>query len=197
MPSLVFVDTETTHLDPTVGEVYEIALTKTTDDAAREESRDLWIEPLQLHRASSSALQIGRFYERRDDIQNREGSIVSDEGLRVEAAMGIARFTEGCHLVGAKPDFDAGFIAAFLRRNGACPAWHHRLIDVESLAIGILVGEDTTWGRPQSLSDICEELDIPRDGHAARGDCDAVRAVFFKLMGIAEARLSGLRVKHG
>lgn len=189
-PALVFVDTETTHLDPEQGEVYEIALTKTTDDGAREEEKDFWIEPLRLQQASSSALQVGRFYERHpkpDSSERRAPLAVAEEG-RHEVAVEIATFTEGCHLVGAKPDFDAAFITAFLRANGACPAWHHRLIDVESLAIGLIVRDAETWGRPQSLSDICKALDIKREGHEARGDCDAVRAVYFKLMEIADQR---------
>ena len=94
----------------------------------------------------------------------------------------------------AKPDFDAGFLTAFLRDNGAAPAWHHRLIDVESLAIGLIGWDAGTWGRPQSLSDICKALDIPREGHTARGDCDAMREAYFQLMGMVEARTEEIKV---
>lgn len=185
MPPVVFADCETTGLDPGQHEMYELALDKADDSGEVYDQKDFWIDPLQLQLATPGALQIGKFYER-SAAGHEHGSRIVGEEMRWEAAMEIARFTEGCHLVGAKPDFDAGFMAAFLRQNGACPAWHHRLIDVESLAIGLIVGEAETWGRPQSLSNICEALDITRDGHTARGDCEALRAAYYKLMEISE-----------
>jgi DNA polymerase III alpha subunit (gram-positive type) len=187
MPPLCFVDTETTGLSPQVHEMYEVSLQRADDDGTMQEEKYFWIEPMQLQHASSGALHIGRFYERRDQ-DHVTGSRIVGEEMRYETAMEIGRFTEGCHLVGAKPDFDAGFLTAFLRNNGAAPAWHHRLIDVEALAIGLLVLEGDDWGRPQSLSWICEELEIPRLDHNARDDCESVRRAYFKLMEIAEER---------
>jgi DNA polymerase III epsilon subunit-like protein len=192
MRPLVFVDTETTGLDPRRHEVYEISMTKVTSvdyEPEDAESRDYWIEPRQLQHAESGALQVGRFYERRDKLDERvTGNLVNSEELRVLTAMEIARFTEGCHLVGAQVHFDAGFLNAFLRQNGACPAWHHRLIDVESLAMAVLVGEDESWSRPQSLSEICEAFGIPRESHDAKTDCEAAHEAFFTLMRLAERR---------
>lgn len=192
-PPLVFVDCETTGLDPGRHEVYEVALTKTTDLGEIRGDMSYWIEPMRMHVAEPGALQVGRFFERMpisdsDAVKRYKGGRVEPD-RRYEAALAIAMFTEGCHLVGARPEFDAGFLAAFLRENGAAPAWHHRLIDVESLAIGLILREDTTWGRPQSLSDICKALEIPRpDAHTARADCEQVRVAYFKLMEMAENR---------
>lgn len=195
MRPFAFVDCESTGLNPKRHEVYEVAITKVTFDPDTknrvESDKDFWIEPLQLQFANPTALQVGKFYERRA-AGHQHGSKVVGERMRYEAAIEIAHITEGCHLVGAKPDFDAGFLNAFLRDNGAAPAWHHRLIDVESLAIGLIPPKSEGWGQPQSLSDICSVLGIKREDHTARGDCNAAREVFFKLMSVSEQGYSGI-----
>lgn len=189
---LVFVDCETTGLDPARHEVYEVALIRCDDDGHTKNDRYFWLEPSQLHLADARALQVGRYYQRRDDIYStRDERRFLSEQDRYTAAIEIASFTEGCHLIGANPSFDAGFITAFLRRNGAAPAWHHRLIDIESLAIGLIVeiAAAGSIGRPRSLSDICEALDILRpDAHTARADCVQTKTAYFKLMEMAEQR---------
>lgn len=182
-PALVFVDTETTGLDPARHEVYEIALEKTNDSGDLITGHHIWIAPRQLQNAEPGALQVGRFYERFPE----RGWVSTDEE-RFASAREIAAFTEGCYLVGANPAFDAGFLNAFLRESGVCPAWHHRLIDIESLAVGLCIGEDDAWRRPQSLSEICRVLNVKREGHEARGDCEALRLAYFKLIATAEER---------
>lgn len=192
-PPLVFADCETTGLDSVRHEIYEVALTKTDDTGAILGDLSYWIEPVRMHVADAGALRIGRYYERmpisgsESNVRYTGGRVRPD--TRYSAALSIGMFTEGCHIVGARPEFDAGFIAAFLREQNLAPAWHHRLIDVESLAIGLVVGEDETWGRPQSLSNICEALGISRPGaHTARADCQQMRTAYFMLMEMAEQR---------
>lgn len=169
---LVVVDVETTGLEPERHDVYEVALQKITDEGDLDSELYYWIEPESLVTASPAALQIGRIYERQQDMEKR-----------CAAAIEIARFTTGAHLIGANPGFDAIFLRKFLLEWRVMPAWHYQMIDIESMAIcGIPPGL-----RPCGLSDICAALGIEQeddDKHTAKGDCDRTRKAFATLKGL-------------
>jgi hypothetical protein len=128
--NVIFVDTETTGLDPERHELWDIALIEA--DGTEHE----WhLRPLDIAAADPGALRVGRFYERTGlpgwDWSNLRRDI---------AARQIASLTANKHLVGAVPWFDAAFLARFLRDNDAQEAWHYHMIDVETLAVGYLAG---------------------------------------------------------
>lgn len=183
MPDLVFVDTETTGLDPAVHEMYEVSLTKT--DLAGEIKGHVyhWIVPQRLHLASPQALTLGHYYERKK-TEPCEGRVKGT--IRREVAEEIAVFTQGVHLVGCKPSFDADFITAFLKEEEHVPVWHHRMIDLESMAIGI--EPDVAQGTPMGLTELCEcfKVAIPDElRHTAKGDQEACRNLYFRMLELA------------
>lgn len=162
-PDIVYVDIETTGLDPERHQPWEIALV--TDRWA-----ECWQVPVDLAVAEPGALRISGFYDRSHQVHRHE-QLASP--LRVAEA--VAAATAGKYLAGAVPSFDATFLDRFLRRHGHGPAWRHRLICVESVAAGAL-REDL----PVGLSDSAAALGINVDGydlHHALGDAQLARDV--------------------
>lgn len=153
MSHLVFIDTETTSLDDTRGEIWEIAAILRRPGQA--DAEHLWQIRPDLNTADPMSLRIGRYYERRVlDLQapGTAVELVSPMLARVKdspptftsAAVVAYKLTElldGAHVVGAVPDFDARFLKRFLARHGECWTAHYHLIDVEALAVGWLHGK--------------------------------------------------------
>jgi DNA polymerase III epsilon subunit-like protein len=131
---LVFVDLETTGLDPRHHEPWEIALI--AEDVLPDGSRhvaesDVFLpRPRRLGNADSKALEIGRYYDRKPWLlpEVLEPSLV---------AHWIAEtITPGSFLAGCTVHFDAAFLNVFLRENGQCPMWNYHLIDCTTYAAG-------------------------------------------------------------
>lgn len=170
--TLLFLDTETTGLDPDRHEIWEVAGIKREPDGSTSER--VWQLPVDLAHADAQALAISRWYERRwpwpeydsrgagwtqeqaDDTARRREQAVAAEGPWVveradmaDWAALFAEWSDGCHLVGAVVSFDAERLHRLLRRHHACPTWHYHLVDVEALAAGWLAaGHDWTEGGP-------------------------------------------------
>lgn len=164
---VVYVDTETTGLDPDRHEVWDIALIR--GDTGEEIE---WHVAPDLSVADPNALRLTGYYDR---INHRDWTWNSPEF----PAQSIARITAGKHIVGAVPSFDAIFLDRFLRRHGLAPAWHYHLIDVEALAAGYL-GMRPPW----DSDEIAERLGIKNlDGkHTAIGDARWAREVYEKVL---------------
>lgn len=161
--SLVFLDVETTGLDPRVHEVWEVAY---AINDAPVETRYL---PHSLRTADPYALQLNSYRKRTPLVTRSDFGVMADVALR-EVLTGVT-------IVGANPAFDAAFLSARWR----CAPWHHRLIDVEAMALTVL-GHD----RPKGLSTLAADLrdhgyDIPKPDHTAAADVAATRAVYFAL----------------
>lgn len=154
--TLVYLDTETSGLDPVDHEMWEIAWA-VEDGPIHTMHKPL----LRLHRADQDALAINGYFERQDpkkypwkthDLRNT---------------------LDGATIVGANPAFDTAFLREYL--DG--PVWHHRLIDVEAMAYALLRTD-----RPEGLNKIAGRLlalgyTIPDPNHTAAGDVACVRAV--------------------
>ena len=179
MTPLCFVDCETTSLAPD-RRVWEVALIRRDDEGQRHIV--MQVDDVDLSDADPESLAIGRFYERHHSY----GTIKSAAPRYFEAdvARHVERWTRSAHLVGAVPSFDAHSLAEMLRDHSLAPAWHHRLICVESLAAGAL-------GRYiGGLTRCAEALGVPVDPqqqHTAMGDARTAMAIWDAVMPGVEA----------
>jgi len=153
----VFIDTETTGLDPDKHSIWEVALI--TPDGAEH----VWQFPVDEMAADPFALNIGRYWERRwpHDITEVSASDAvyeahtpksrrknfPDQGRALPHLGGFAGemwcrhfrdLTAGCHLAGAVVSFDEERLRRLLHSHGVLHRWHYHLIDVEALAAGWL-----------------------------------------------------------
>ncbi len=166
--SLAYHDTETTGLDPARHEVWEIAW------AVDEGPIQSCVIPHSIKTADPEALELNGYWTR--GFESAPGVESADVTLREILA--------GATIVGSNPAFDTAFLRA---RWGAAP-WHHRMIAVESVALGVLGHE-----RPKGLAAVAAELrshghDIPEPDHTAAADVETLRATYRALRTIVEAR---------
>lgn len=152
---LVFLDLETTGLDPETHEVWEAAWA--VDDGPIQTVQ----LPHSLATADPGALAVNRYWE-------RVGQPNPHRDILLRGVL------QDVTIVGANPAFDA----AFLRARWKSAPWHYRLLDVQAYAMPLL-GHD----RPQGLSTIADELrargfDIPAPDHTAGRDVETLRSCF-------------------
>lgn len=134
MSRVIALDTETTGLDSTTEDVFEIA----TIDLATGDEQVWRIEPRApvVARMHPKAAEVNRYHER---------TAAWDWDWHDEhLALSQLRYVlDGAHIVGAVPDFDTRHLTALYRRFGYAdlPRWHYHLIDVEAMAVGWLAGQ--------------------------------------------------------
>lgn len=160
---IVFVDVETTGLDPRRHEVWEIATVERSGPAR------LWYPELNRQKwgqADPTALEISGFWQRRES---------SPQSPREVAAL-LSDWLGGVTFAGANPAFDDAFLSEFVRRHQYPVTWHHRLLDVPVYVAGALGLEPGL-----SLSEAAEAVGIDVSGyerHTALGDARLVRDVY-------------------
>ena len=147
MPTLSFLDTETTGLDPHRHEVWEIALILRTPDG--QEAEHLWqIRPAEGHLrfiADPEALRINHYADRFAVPEGAEAAdMLGDTGtatpLRfMELAELLHQLLKGAVLIGSNPAFDAAFLHRLL--GVGLPPWHYRTVDIATLAAGYRYGQ--------------------------------------------------------
>lgn len=151
--TFVYIDTETTGLDPLRHQVWEIAYA-VDDEPVRSQ-----IVLHSLYQADPDALKIGGHTDRCNAISHPFGD---SSGFESD----LRKALSGATIVGANPAFDAGFLAA---RWGTRP-WKYRLLDVEAYAMPWL-GLD----EPRGLAYIAEQLGIKPGDHTAAEDVRCLR----------------------
>lgn len=157
MSPLVFLDTETTGLDPDRHEVWEVAY---SIDGGPTSSLLL---THNLATADQDALNLNGYW-------NRYDTAAADPTYDIK----LRGILAGATVVGSNPAFDTAFLRA---RWGVTP-WHHRLVAVESMAL-----QAFGWDRPKGLKDVAAALraggaDIPEPDHTAAGDVATLIAVY-------------------
>ena len=183
--SVVFLDTETTGLDPDRHEVWDVAIIE--EDGTPHQ----WhLKPQHLTTADPNALRLTSFYERVDRWTPADNVTPSGWSIHRTASWEIALMTAGRHLVGAVPSFDAAFLARLLHDNGHTPAWHYHLVDVEALAAGKL-GIAPPWDSHElsRRMGIADDYLFLLDGveygkHTALGDAAWARLMYQRSLGI-------------
>ncbi len=154
MGDLIYLDTETTGLDPHQHQVWEIAWA--VEDGP--------VNVMQVHHSLAGAdvvaLRINKYVDRWEQA--------ADDSL--EAA--LRRDLRGSTLVCSNPSFDEAFLRARWRET----PWHHRKIDIATYAMPAL-GLD----RPAGLAQIAERLGVRAPDHTAAGDVLTLRACYIEL----------------
>lgn len=184
---LVFIDTETTGLDLTYHEVWEIGLIDWSIGLGRWEEH-LWrIWPTDLPAADPGSLRVNRFYEREAELENFPGSWDGAHNICTQ----ITRRTANKVIVGANPAFDAAYIEKLLLTNRFAPAWDYHMIDITSLAIGAIARShefsevDFELPIPYSSGFIAKAMHLERspERHTALGDAREVLETWLQVMG--------------
>jgi DNA polymerase III alpha subunit (gram-positive type) len=166
MKDLIYLDCETTGLNPDLHEIWEIAYA--INDGPIEQR----IVEHSLQTADPKALALNHYWERAPWGMHPEMNHNFD--------MEIKQVVEDNTLVCANPPFDRGFLRA---RWGVEP-WHYRSIDLESMALVVLGHE-----RPKGLKDISDELrklgyNIAVPDHSAVMDVAVLRECYIALRDI-------------
>lgn len=155
--TLLFLDTETTGLDPALHEIWEVAV-------AYEEGEIISYRlPHSLATADPKALELNGYWGR-----------ANQPGMTDAYDLELKQLLTGATIVGSNPAFDTAFLRA---RWGAAP-WHHRLVAVESMAFAVF-----RYDKPKGLADLSADLrnrghEIPAPDHTAAGDVATLRAAF-------------------
>lgn len=171
--TLLFLDTETTGLDPAKHEVWELAY------AIGDGPVHTYVLRHNLATADLQALAVNGYHER-----SRKQPLAATVELEVRTSFA------GTTLVGANPRFDAAFLSA---RWGIEP-WKYRLLDIEAYAMGILGTDLFTSDAVPSLRDVVDQLNavpdhsfaIPQPNHTAARDVVCVRAAYKALLTLSE-----------
>lgn len=161
--SLVFIDTETTGLNPAVHQAYEVAWQFEDSDEVEE-----LVLPHDLANADPRALEIGGYFDRG----------FGPTGYAPRFTTKLLDRLRGATLVGSNPAFDS----AFLTRSLGAQVWSHRMIDVSAGAMWVF-----GWNRPRGLADVATHLrdqgyTIPAPTHTAAGDVRTTAAVYYALL---------------
>jgi DNA polymerase-3 subunit epsilon len=170
---LLFVDTETTGLDPTKHEILEVAAIRTTPDAKQVlTTYHAKIKPLRIETAEPKALEINKYSAEEwtfDKCVNPE--------VVVRALMAMSHNTV---LVGHNVSFDEGFLTALLRQFYATVPWGYHKIDTVALAWPLFM---YTPAEGVSLEKVCRYLGTTnKPEHRAMNDALACRDVYLSLM---------------
>lgn len=166
MTRLIFLDTETTGLDPDRHDVWEIALIVRHDDGDQENVAQLPISAARMAQADPYGLRVGRYYARRfasfetafdascalvGENANPGAGVGSVVPVAAYAAW-LARTLDGATIVGAVPDFDVRFLSRWLNAHGQPWTAHYHLCDVENLAVGYLASEVADARRTETVT---------------------------------------------
>lgn len=189
----VILDTETTSLTPSyadsAGTIWEIA---TVDWHGKPGREHLWRMPANVETADPKALEIGHYYERTAFMVNAPGGDIHDLTVTgawwsdpAALAVMLAVTLQNVTLIGAVPNFDDGYLAAFLSHYGQKPRpWHYRLRDIGSMAWAFLKAQAYPSRNIPPLDASTDEfaaalgVDPGRfERHSALGDCRLVAAM--------------------
>lgn len=134
---IVFLDTETTHLEPDLREIWEVGMVKRDLDGDTE--LQFFVE-VDLAYADERSLEVGGFYQRSPQGRVMRGLDPNGRLLSKAKMVELVELwtRDQAHIVGANPSFDTETLNRDMRFCSVGPDWHHHLIDIESLVAGYL-----------------------------------------------------------
>lgn len=155
-PNIIFLDTETTSLEPD-RQVWEVGLifrrhrqvgTPEFEDAEYQ----YIIEDVKLDNANVRSLEIGGFFERHARVGHARGYNA------YTAAEEFFRMFHGAHVVGNVPSFDTIALENMLRAEGFIPTHHYHLLDIENLIVGYIRGiQNVSFNLTDETSEFLED----------------------------------------
>lgn len=173
---IVFIDTETTGLDPDRHEIWEVGAISLYQGEWVEEH---WFLPVDESKADPFALDIGGYWERYPRYHKDPYAYITNLADFVRE---FAYLTANKHLCGAIVSFDEQRLGKLLKANGVLPRWHYHIIDIEAMSVGWLAAAGHRLSLPWKSDDVFELLNVPptpdEDKHTALGDARQVKAVF-------------------
>lgn len=166
MGGLVYLDLETTGLDPARHEVWEAAWAWGLNEI------ESGILAHSGHTADPDALRVNGYLDREGWVYDGHDAAIREVALFDSL--------KGSTVIGANPAFDA----SFLRARWSEAPWKYRLFDIEAFAMPA-----AGWDRPQGLKSIADFLrnadwEIPEPDHTAAGDVATLRACHLALVEI-------------
>lgn len=192
MPDLIFIDTETTGLEPSA-DIWEFAGIRRRADGISE-ALHLFIE----HDWSKCAKLPESFLA--DHHARFPGHDLATK--RLTAARKINEFVKASSvpdvavtdkpvLIGSAPDFDAGMITRFIQSETSSwrPTWDHQLIGVVPLMLGYLAAKGMPIPAHKS-EDLSRAIGVEPDDferHTAMGDVLWTMAIYGRVMGADHA----------
>lgn len=178
---LVFVDIETTGLNPRIHEIIEIGVVRVSQlwqegekPVFSETSRwSVKIRPENIAVADPASLKINGY--------NHDGW---KEAISLAEALNIfSQKTEGAIMVAHNVAFDAGFLDEYMGRLSIANKMHYHRLDTVSMAYAKL--HSTPDVNRYSLGELCKYFHINNENaHSALGDAVADFELFKKLMAL-------------
>jgi len=171
--NFVFIDIETTGLNPLLQEIIEIGCVTTTPELEVIEEFELKIKPEQIENADRVALKINHYNP--DDWKSADN---------LEKVMKIfSKKVKNCIMVGHNVSFDAGFLEFAFNKTNLKNTMHYHKLDTVSIAWAKL-HKEMDFER-FSLHELCARFDIKnKQAHAALSDARATYELYKKLMEI-------------
>lgn len=159
--NVIVLDTETDGLDEDLNRPLEVGYLSWPD--GDHGPRGLFVPPHTLDHAQGEALTVNGYWQR---IARRPRDYTFTETRRLHEAL------TGATLAGANPRFDAAMLRHLFRAAGLRPLnpWHHRLLDIEAYAGGLL--GFPPWDLP-GLKTLCETTGTQAGDHGAWPDAVA------------------------
>lgn len=178
-PDLVFVDIETTGMDPRKQEIIEIAVLRVSQEwpeggtptFAEIFSWSVKIKPQHIERADLAALRVNGYV-----ASEWKHAVPLEDALREFSVK-----TEGAIMVAHNVAFDSEFLNFNLSRYGIPNKMHYHRLDTVSMAYTAL--HATPEVSRYSLVELCKYFQIPFENpHSALPDVYADFALFKKIL---------------
>jgi DNA polymerase-3 subunit epsilon len=169
MSRQIFLDTETTGLNPESGDrIVEIGLIEMVNRRLTGETRHVYLNPER--KGSEDAIR----------IHGLTDAFLADKPKFAEVADDIVGFLQGADVVIHNAAFDVGFLNAELKRVGK-PAFHTIAAKVTDT---LLMAREMFPGKANSLDALCKRLEVDnthRTFHGALLDAGLLAEVYIRL----------------
>lgn len=181
MRNLLFLDVESTGLDPNYHELIEVAAVETTPDGLTLLDRfEAKLRPHFIKRAQPRALEVNGYNE-------KEWSQAGCAPAAIVAS-GMHALTKDCQLVGQNISFDEGWLTKLYEGQGYEPNWDYHKVDIVALCWPLYASGRIAKTNLKNVAEFLK-LQVPEQKHRAMADVELARAVYVGLMTFYEALL--------